>query len=565
MLDPDLRPDWTFHTVDSLTKVFADEPPEPAGAGAALSGFVGETLSVQIAFLPPAAEGLQQVPALAVDVAGPLAAHARLSTVELVPAMLPAFDGHDAGYLRDTPGLYPDLLRPLGPERVIPPAIGYWRALWIDLCVEDEALAGSSELTVRLADAASGAELHQATIPVQVHPVRLPELDIINTHWLHADCLVDYYGVEPFSEEHWQLIDAFIGSAAGMGVNSVLTPTWTPPLDTAVGHTRTPVQLVQIVHDGGGYQFSFDRLGRWLRLCAKHGMRAVEIAHLFTQWGARATPAIYVDASEGSQQWFGWDVPATDPRYRELLAVLLPQLRAYLAERWSGEVIFHISDEPRAEMLADYRAARAVVADLLEGALVADALSDYAFAREGVVDTPIVATNHVAEFLDNGVSPWVYYCVSQHRDVANRFIAMPSLRNRVLGRQLFAAGAPGFLHWGFNFYNAQFSLGQIDPFTDTCAGGAFPAGDPFVVYPGEDGTALPSIRYRVFAQAMADHRALQLLRDLTDVDTARSMIDQDGTLGYDRFSYDSEHYLTTRRAVDERIMTELARRESPRG
>ena len=52
---------------------------------------------------------------------------------------------------------------------------------------------------------------------------------------------------------------------------------------------------------------------------------------------------------------------------------------------------------------------------------------------------------------------------------------------------------------------------------------------------------------------------------LTDVDTARSMIDQDGTLGYDRFSYDSEHYLTTRRAVDERIMTELARRESPRG
>ncbi|WP_147915891.1 DUF4091 domain-containing protein [Ruania zhangjianzhongii] len=555
-----MRPDWTFHTVDSLTKVFADEPPRPAAAGASLSGFLGEVLSVQIAFLPPATESLNALPALRVSLGGAVAEHVRLSTVELVPATLLAFDGHDEGYLRDTPGLYPDLLRPLGPEATIPPAIGYWRALWIDLCVDDEELAGSSELTVQLSDAESGAVLHQTTIPVQVHPHRLPELDIVNTHWLHADCLADYYRVQPFGEEHWRVVDAFIGAAAGMGVNSVLTPTWTPPLDTAVGHTRTPVQLVQISHDGGGYQFRFDLLGRWLRLCVKHGMRAVEIAHLFTQWGATATPAIYVDTPAGTEQWFGWEVPATDPRYRELMAALLPQLRAYLAEHWSGEVIFHISDEPREQMLPDYRAAREVVADLLDGALVADALSDYAFAREGVVDTPIVATNHVGEFLAAGVSPWVYYCVSQHRDVANRFISMPSLRNRVLGRQLFAAAAPGFLHWGFNFWNAQFSLGQVDPFTDTSARGAFPAGDAFIVYPGEDGTALASIRYRVFAQAMADHRALQLLRDLTDTETARAMIDQDGTLGYDTFSYDSEHYLTSRRAVDERIVTELARR-----
>ena len=557
MLDPDPRPDWTFRTVDALTKVFADEPPRPAEAGARLSGFVGETLSAQIAFLPPTAKGLDVVPPLRVSVSGALAEQVRLSTVQLVPATLLAFDGHDEGYLRDTPGLYPDLLVPLGADQVIPQAIGYWRALWIDVRADEEELAGSSELTVQFADANTGAVLHRATIPVQVHPHRLPELDIINTHWLHADCLVDYYRVEAFGEEHWRLLDAFVGSAAEMGVNSVLTPTWTPPLDTAVGHTRTPVQLVQISHDGGSYQFRFDRLGRWLGLCTKHGMRAVEIAHLFTQWGATATPAIYVDTPSGTERWFGWDVPATDPRYRELMAALLPQLRAYLAEHWAGEVIFHISDEPREQMLADYRAAREVVADLLDGAMVADALSDYAFAREGVVDTPIVATNHVKEFLAAGISPWVYYCVSQNRDVANRFLSMPSLRNRVLGRQLFAAGAPGFLHWGFNFYNAQFSLGQIDPFADASGAGAFPAGDAFIVYPGRDGSPLPSIRHRVFAQAMADHRALQLLRDLTDHETARGLIDQGGTLGYDTFSYDTEHYLTSRRAVDERILAEL--------
>lgn len=72
-----------------------------------------------------------------------------------------------------------------------------------------------------------------------------------------------------------------------------------------------------------------------------------------------------------------------------------------------------------------------------------------------------------------------------------------------------------------------------------------------------DGHPLLSPRYRVFAQAMDDHRALQLLRDLTDVGTARSLVDQDGGLRYDAFSYDPEHYLASRRAVDARILREL--------
>lgn len=62
------------------------------------------------------------------------------------------------------------------------------------------------------------------------------------------------------------------------------------------------------------------------------------------------------------------------------------------------------------------------------------------------------AANRVEPFLEAGWTPWVYCGVSQERDVPNRFIALPSVRNRVLGRQLFVHEAPGFLHWGFNFW-----------------------------------------------------------------------------------------------------------------
>src|SRR6185437_4292498 len=97
--------------------------------------------------------------------------------------------------------------------------------------------------------------------------------------------------------------------------------------------------------------------------------------------------------------------------------------------------------------------AQSMVADLLEGRRIVDALSDFAFYDSGAVQVPVVATDAIAAFLESRPAElWAYYCVSQDRDVANRFFALPSARNRVIGHQLFRFGIQGFLHWGFNFY-----------------------------------------------------------------------------------------------------------------
>jgi Domain of unknown function (DUF4091) len=560
--------------IDSLEKVLGDASPRPAEliGGAHASGFLGEVLSVQVSLLldegdapdtgspdrvAHAPRGLDDASAVVdVRLAGALADRAQVHVVRRVPVSLAALEDPDEHYLVTEPGEYPDLLEPVtdGAAQLRP---GIWESLWIDVTPVDEADAGEHSLTITLTSADGERVLAEHEALLQVHPHRLPELGIVNTHWIHADSLSTYYDVEVFSERHWELIAAYLASAREMDVNSVLTPTWTPPLDTAEGHTRPVVQLIGIRDLDGEYSFDFHRLDRWLGICRDLGIRTLEIAHLFTQWGARFTPAIRVETVEGLEDRFGWHVAATSPAYRRLLTALIPALREHLAGAWDGDVLWHISDEPHADQLEDYRAAKAQVADLLEGAHVVDALSSFAFAEQGVVDTPIVATDHVGPFLEAGRRPWVYYCVSQNRDVANRFIALPSLRSRVLGRQLFAFDAPGFLHWGFNFWWSQFSLEPIDPFQDTCAGGAFPGGDPFAVYPGPDGTPWRSIRYRVFAQAMADHRALTWLAELTDLPSAKALIDEGGTLTYSSFSYDVGAHLRSRRAADERILEAL--------
>ena len=69
----------------------------------------------------------------------------------------------------------------------------------------------------------------------------------------------------------------------------------------------------------------------------------------------------------------------------------------------------------------------------------------------------------------------------------------------------------GFLHWGYNFYYSQYSWRSIDPFSVTDAGGAFPAGDAFLVYPGKTGDPLDSIRHEVFFAGLQDLRACRTL------------------------------------------------------
>lgn len=106
--------------------------------------------------------------------------------------------------------------------------------------------------------------------------------------------------------EHWQVIDNCFYFAARMLVNSVLTPTWTPPLDIAIGGTRTATQLIAIRDVGEGkYEFDFTLLQRWLDLCKSHGIKGIEVAHFFTQWDASGTPAIYVDSDGETEQRFG--------------------------------------------------------------------------------------------------------------------------------------------------------------------------------------------------------------------------------------------------------------------
>lgn len=537
--------------ITSLEKVFPFSEPTGEGMEDVLTALKGETVSFQMAYhWGGNRKGRAQIQATS-----PVKEHVMVRSVGLVPCEYPTHIAADDDYLTREPGLYPDLLRevqPWGVELIS----GQWKSLWVDLDT-DGLEAGDYQIRVDMV--VEGTVQGSAVVIVQVLPMRLSKMPVPHTEWLHTDCLANYYDVEVFSEKYWQIVENFVRTAVKRKCNMLLTPVFTPPLDTEIGGQRRTVQLVDVTVTTDGYQFGFDRFERWVEMCRRCGIRYYEISHLFSQWGAAMAPKIMGNKDGKQIQLFGWDTDAIGAEYGEFMHQFLIAFKAELEKMDISKVTyFHVSDEPNESQFESYKAAKELMEKDLEGYEMIDALSDYSFYEKGVVSQPVCALDHIQPFLEKRPEKlWGYYCTGQYLDVSNRFIVQPGYRTRILGAQMYKYQLNGFLHWGYNFYNAEHSIFPIDPYRCTDAAGAFPSGDPFLVYPGKDGNPEESIRMMLMDEAMSDLCAMKCLEELAGRDAVMKCIEPEGGEKVEFKSYPrSISYLTGMR---KRINQEIAK------
>ena len=240
---------------------------------------------------------------LSVTVDSPLAAYISLYAVKNGVMDLPTYPDADEDYLTKEPGLMPDLLLPLALEGGGIRLRGEAGAVWVQLSLPEDIKAGSYPVTLTVFD--GWTQKKEVTLTVKVLPASLPAQKTIFTQWFHVDCIADAHGVKIYSEAHWALIEKYMKMAVQGGINMLLTPVITPPLDTKIGGTRPCTQLVDIEKEGDTYRFDFSRLCRFLDLAQGCGIRYFEISHLFSQWGLRATPNIRVRENGQESYLFG--------------------------------------------------------------------------------------------------------------------------------------------------------------------------------------------------------------------------------------------------------------------
>lgn len=535
--------------ISSLEKVFPDEELKAENISEA-TALNNEVYSFQVAYL--SSGSLEKN--IQVSIKSELESVIKVRSVGLVPSEFPIYHDHDENILRNQAGLFPDPLYPLTDEGItlFPKQ---WRSLWVRVNLNDTIEAGTYPIEIVFKHP-SGEVLATEHFELEVLPVSLPKQSLIHTQWLHTDCISEQYKVDVFSETYWEWVEKYIKTAVSHGVNMILTPLFTPPLDTLKGEERPTVQLVEVEKKGETYLFNFERLTRWITMCLKNGVEYIEFSHLFTQWGAYHAPKIKANINGKNETLFGWDTEANGKEYEAFLSVFLPELINYIQKMdIEKKVFFHVSDEPMLEQLDSYKYAQNIIKKHLKDLPIIDALSDYDFHEKGIVGNPIPSTDHIEPFIQNDVKNlWTYYCCGQYKKVANRFFTFPSARNRIIGIQLYKYDIKGFLHWGYNFWFSQLSRKVIDPFKCTDADAGFPSGDVFVVYPGEN-EPIDSLRLEVFYDGLQDIRALQLLENYIGKDEVMNLIEQDlkKPISFEDYPQESSWLLMKRSDINERI------------
>ena len=464
--------------------------------------------------------------------------------------------GHDENYLfrSDTVTSYPDILKPFTPtDLCLRPNL--WTAVWFTV---DGGTAGEHTIDITLTDG-EGKELCGCRYMLEVIDALLPVCDLPVSQWIHIDSICAYHRVQPFTDEFYEVFGRYLDSYILHSGNTLYTPLFTPPLNTLCGEERMTVQTVGVKTTENGYDFDFAALEKFIDFARARGVKYFELSHLATQWGAEFCPKIMAEENGEIKRIFGWDTPSTGAAYKSFLAAFLPRLDAFLQGKGiSGQCFVHISDEPREEHFPAYAELSAFVRRHMKNYKILDAMSEPIFYREGAVNIPVVALSGYEGFVAaDGAEKWVYYCMEEGREyLSNRFLNMPLQRLRVLGFQLWLNGIRGFLHWGFNFYFDYNSRFQLDPHHRTDAGGAYPSGDGFVVYPdypSRHGKVMDSVRLEIFDEAISDYRSLLLLAEIKGEKFVRGVLAENGFSGFSVYPSDGEAHLRQRGKINDLI------------
>lgn len=370
-------------------------------------------------------------------------------------------------------------------------------------------------VTVTVTCLTTNTVIRRHTITLHIIEGELPKSDLIYTNWFHYDCISDLHKLPLYSDEYFEILAKYIKNAVKYGMNTLLTPCFTPALDTPVGFERRNVQLVKITRENGSYQFDFSLLERFVKLALDCGITYIEHCHLFSQWGALSAVNIYAEENGKTTRIFSWDDPADGEAYTAFLNAYLPAFLDFAKKMGIFDrLMFHISDEPKASQATDYSRALAVVKEYVAGHVVGDALSDYELYRQGIVDTPVVSTLFADDFFGKCDNMMLYYTGGKPEwGLSNRTIPSSPQKTRALGVQLYKYRSKGFLHWGYNYYYGRMCHGVFDPAQDPCGYRNMP-GVSYLVYPMFDNSVSGSLREIQMRDAMNDYSALKQLENL---------------------------------------------------
>ncbi|MBP5505749.1 MAG: DUF4091 domain-containing protein [Bacteroidales bacterium] len=397
----------------------------------------------------------------------------------------------------------------LVPEAILGPAMAQVEAktarpAWIEVWVPQSATPGTYKGTVKL----SAKELKKPlkiAFAVEVRDRVLPKPAHWSFHldlWQNPYAVARYFGVEPWSDAHLELMRPLMTQLA-QGGEKVVTATlmydcWGPQ---TLDLFQTMVQVTKQLD--GSTTYNYDIFDRWVEFMASCGITEQINCFTIAPWQTRFR---YYDVATDSQRFVQFDYG--DDAYRALWIPLLKSFADHLRTKGWFDKTFLAVDERGVEVMLKVMAVAHEADPAFKFSLAGNyhpeleaQLADYCIGL-AVDDDYFVKTDGRAindRRHGEGKITTFYTCCGEGHP--NTFTISPLAESAALGWYALRNHYDGYLRWAYNSWNKE-------PMVDT-RWYNLTSGDVYLVYP----QGWSSVRWERFVEGIQDYEKVKILRE----------------------------------------------------
>ena len=116
---------------------------------------------------------------------------------------------------------------------------------WVTVQILPECPTGNHPISVTFRTESNALSPMQAVIRTYGVTVE-KRRDFQVTQWFYSDALLDWYGLKPFEERYWDILEGYISDQSEHHQDTLYVPIFTPPTDGI----KRPTQLLSVRRQG---------------------------------------------------------------------------------------------------------------------------------------------------------------------------------------------------------------------------------------------------------------------------------------------------------------------------
>ncbi len=369
--------------------------------------------------------------------------------------------------------------------------------VWVTVEVPRDIQPGQQEITVTVNDNTTNEAIGELRLKVNIVDRQLPEPQnySFNTNfWQQPYSVARYYGVEKWSQAHYDALRPYLELLARCGQKSVTAILFYEPWG-AQSIDKHDEMIRSTKKKDGTWAYDYTVFDHYVALCDSCGINGQINCFSMVPWDMNFR---YYD-EDGNQHETG-KITTASAEYKEIWTNFLKAFADHLKEKgWFDKTYIAMDERGLGDMQNAYNLLQEAVPGMkmsLAGnyhSELYDKLQDYCVAwQQRFTDAQLASRQQKG---------WVTTTYTACPDLAPNLETYNDPADiAYLPLYCIANGFNGFLHWSWMQWVA-------DPLTDS-RGSLFPAGDYYCIYPGPRS----SVRYERYIEGVQQAEKVKVLR-----------------------------------------------------